>query len=187
MKKTYSIIFSGALLLGLVLFVLTSCNNVGGTGYAEQWTLSGTITLSGTVTDDVKIAVFYLGQDFSIDDTKPLVSNVVNLGTSTGSALAFSLNIDVSGISYTDTDTVDVWVWEDANGNDDFDAGEDESDVEPATGCPVFRSGSFAYFSYNKSFALFPKGWIVWNASDDFESVSTATLSGAKLQNLLPL
>ena len=187
MKKHCCISCSAALLLGLVLFVLASCNKVGGTNYAEQWMLSGTITLSGTVTDDVKIAVFFLGQDLSIDDTKPLVSNVVNLGTSTGSALAFSLNIDVRGISYSDTDTVDVWVWEDANGNDDFDTGEDESDVEPAAGCPVFSSGSFAYFSYNVSFAGFPKGWIVWNASDVFESVSTASLSGAKLKNWLSL
>ena len=189
MKKHYSVVCSGALLVALTLFVLSSCNNNGGgAGYAEQWTLSGTITLSGTVTDDVKIAVFYLGQNLLIDDTTPVVSNVVNLGTSIGSALAFSLNIDVSGISHVDFDTVDVWVWEDTNANDNFDAVEDESDVGPAAGCSVFSQiGGVAYFSYNESFPGFPKGWMVWNASDDFESITTATLSGAKLENLSPL
>lgn len=183
MKKKIFLGSSAALLLLLVMFVLASCDIGGGGKYAEQWTLSGTITLSGTVTNNVKIAVFFLGPDLSIDATKPLVSNVVNLGTATGSAQAFSLDIDVSGISYSETDTVDVWVWEDTNGNDDFDTGEDESYVDPAAGCPVFSSIGTAYFSYNASFPGFPKGWIVWNASDTFESVSTATLTGATLQD----
>jgi hypothetical protein len=170
----------------LTMIVVSSCN-LSGNNYVEQWTLSGTIELSGTVTDNVKIAVFFLGQDLSLDATKPLVSNVVDLGTTTGSAIPFSLDIDVSGIAYSETDQVDVWVWEDTNGNDAFDTGEDESEVEPATGCPVFSSFGFAYFTYNETFSLYPKGWIVWSASDDFESVSNATLSGAILQNWVPL
>jgi hypothetical protein len=184
--KRFFIRYGTTLLVFLVLFPLVSCDLGGGTNYTEQWTLSGEITLNGTITHNVKIAVFYLGQDVIIDDTKPLVSNVVDLGTSTVSPIAFSLDIDVSAISYSEMDTVDVWVWEDANANDDFDAGEKESDVEPAAGCPVFYSSGFAYFSYNQSFVGIPKGWIVWNASDVFESIDTATLSSAKLQNSWP-
>jgi hypothetical protein len=172
-----------ALFLVFLTFVLCTSCEITGDNYTEQWTLSGTITLSGTLANDVKMAVFYLGQDLSIDETKPLVSNVVNLGTTTASALPFSLDIDVSGIAYAETDTVDVWVWEDTNGNNAYDAGEAESEVEPAAGCPVFNLMGLAYFSYNASFPGIPRGWIVWNASDELVSVSTATLTGAVLQN----
>jgi hypothetical protein len=166
-----------------VALFFTNCSSPGGGGGpSEEWTLSGdvTITEDDGVSADVKMACFYIHAGGMIpDDLLTCVSNIINLGQDTYIPLAFTLNIDASGISPSETDGIILFVWEDTDGDDQYDDIEDWDILLATAACSVFAEDLMANFIYFDSSPII--GWYLLNHDLDFVSIDDATLTGADL------
>jgi hypothetical protein len=160
------------------LSAFSSCETAS-SGQSGNWTLQGkvTVTVGDGIDFDVQLACFKLDGFNLPDDLGAQVSNRINLGHELPLAQeSFTLDIDTSGISPVNNDIILVLVWEDTNGNNQYDVGEDGSQLERIGLDEVF--GDVAEFVYHDVEPM--DGWYYMNADLDIVKV-TSDLTGADL------
>lgn len=165
-----------------IILILAGCPTPGGGGGpTEKWTLSGNVTITEDdgVASDVKLACFFINSGGVIpDDLGAQVSNLINLEQVIGAPIAFTLNIDASGIVVTETDGITLFVWEDTDGDNQYDDVEDGDILEADIGCSVF--GAVACFIYYDTNPL--EGWYLLDTGFNLVSIDNATLTGADIE-----
>lgn len=169
-------------------------------GIQKSWSVAGRVTItdtSVTANDRIGLGAYYTRGELRIEDNR-LVSNAVDV---TGGG-DFTLDIDASNLWPADRDVIKLVLWKYVSGDgassqtdsvklpsleeSEFNISTEEYDyTKPSSGCPVFESAfdcTFVYFEEDGITNSVKKGWNVDRGSD-YDSVSTATLRGAAIEN----
>lgn len=132
--------------------------------------VSGEVFFTGQVDAPVQLALFHTGDRMAdvrpavpFDEDHELVSSVEGLGSVSGQAAPFALEVDLSAFE-EEGSTATLLLWSDVDGDGLPTAGEPRSRVVPdlVTGCPVFGPPSFllpAHFVFGRGVTPGGSGW----------------------------
>jgi hypothetical protein len=155
-----------------------SCSNSDGNGTTggsavSAWTISGTIDFGGALTHDVKLAGFYIPNGGELGPDGVVVSNIIDLGTTSNASFPFTLNIDVTSQSPSLGDVIVLIFWQenlfDNNVLDYIDVSTFEwtTMAIPVSGCPVFEDAVACktdYFDFDDPANNIINGWNIHTA-----------------------
>ena len=181
-----------------------SCSNSGGNGTTggsavSAWTISGTIDFGGAPTHDVKLAGFYIPNGGELGPDGVMVSNIINLGTTSNVSFPFTLNIDVTSQSPALGDVILLIFWQENLFNNDLFDYIDVSTSEwttmatPASSCPVFEDAvvcKIDYFDFDDTANNIINGWNIHTAfAVGYKPITSMnnTFSGATITEMTSL
>jgi len=174
----------------LTVFAFGSCELP--TAYFN-WTITGSASLNGTPTGNVKLAAFYTFDDSyqeTVEEPEAhdavLVTNVVDLGTSGAN---FSLTFSTETLDPTEGHYIYLIMWQDTNSDSVHDQTEDYEYVTAQYGCPVFQDSIFCQYYWADSSNYFMGTEYGWNQSIGLAAyvhVVDAPNNNARIENLFP-
>lgn len=173
------------LFLSLVPFLILAGCDIFSTP-VETWTVSGTLTVKGTVSHEVRVAAFY----------EPSGANtIVGQSAVVPAAGTFSLTVDAGALTPADGDEIMLYAYEDSDASGTYTTAdvrialESSQDASSNNTCPVFGDTLFAGFVYygTADTGLFghAKGWNVDNAMATDVSIESTALTGSLVENWL--
>jgi hypothetical protein len=181
-----------------------SCSNSSGNGTTggsavSTWTISGTIDFGGAPNYDVKLAGFNIPDGGELGPDGIMVSNIINLGTTSNASLPFTLNINVTSLSPSFGDIILLVFWQENLFDNDILDYIDATTWEwtamaiPAIGCPVFEDAWFCemnYFNFDDPANNIISGWNIHTAFAVSYTPITSTnnnFSGALITEMTPV
>ena len=155
-----------------------SCSNSTGDGTiggsaVSAWTISGIVDFGGAPTYDVKLAGIYIPNGGELGPDGVIVSNIINLGTTSNASFPFTLNVNVTSQSPTFGDVILLILWQENLFNNDLFDYIDVSTHEwmtmaiPVSGCPVFEDAmacKIDYFDFDDPANNIINGWNIHTA-----------------------